>query len=196
MFEGDHLDEEAYYYGLRTIARKRALDEINSKIKSDGGAAVWHGTQLASISDEAIAYAENVWPNFYGVQTHLGFKKAWSSIWYHAKLQPARFDIAIWQDVGGRRVLQGLATGRASKGREHLTLNWVERNFGSDYHRFGILIPILSSFEHYGHLLGAHTLLIKNPVDPSIYTKYGYAPKEVKGSESNVEFLGKEMSDG
>lgn len=186
--------DEAYYYGLRTIARMRALDELNKLILSAGGASILDGTSLASIDDDAIRHAETVWPRYYGTATHPGFSKAWSSIWYHAALQPSRFDIAVWQNVDGTKVLQGLAVGARSSGNSHLTLNWVERNFGPEYTRYGVLVPILSSFEHYAHLLGVDKVLIKNPVDPSKYERYGYEPIRIKGS--TTLFLGKEMSDG
>lgn len=91
-------------------------------------------------------------------------------------------------------MLQGLAVGTRSSGNEHLTLNWVERNFGPEYTRFGVLVPILSSFEHYAYLLGVDKVLIKNPVDPSRYERYGYAPIKIKSS--TTVFLGKEMNHG
>lgn len=186
--------DDAYYYGLRTIARKRTLDELNAKILAFGGAKVWQGTTLASIDDDAIKYAEEVWPRFYGPGTHPGFVKPWSSIWYHAQLQPSRFDIAVWQEIDGLRVLQGLATGTRSHGNSHLTLNWVERNFGPEYTKYGVLIPILSCFEHYAHLLDVDRVLIKNPVDPSKYERYGYAPFRIR--DSATVFLSKEKEDG
>lgn len=68
--------DEAYFYGLRTIARKRALDEMNALILSAGGASVLDGTSLASVDDDAIRYAEVVWPTHYGEATHHGFAKA------------------------------------------------------------------------------------------------------------------------
>lgn len=185
---------EEYYYLLRTIARKRALDELNHKILVAGGAQAWTGTTLASIDDSAIKYAEGVWPKFYGPSTHPGFSKPWSSIYYHSLLQPARFEIAVWQEIEGKRVLQGLAAGTKSHGNDHLTLNWVERNFGPEYTRYGVLVPILSSFEHYAHLLDVKKVLIKNPVDPSKYERYGYARLRIKGS--STLFLSKELKNG
>ncbi|WP_417269953.1 hypothetical protein [Celeribacter sp.] len=186
------IDEVAYYYGLRTIARKRALDDFNKFVCAHGGAAEWDASSLASIDEEAINYAETVWPKYYGKSTHTGFQRNWSSIWHQATLQPAHFELAIWQEVEGNRVLQGLACGSASSGREHLTLNWVERNFGPEYIKYGVLTPILSCFEHYAHLLGASRALIKNPIDPSIYEKYGYTPIQIKRAKG-VAFLGKEL---
>ncbi len=185
--------DEAYYYGLRAISRLRAMQKLNQRILADGGATVWHGTTLASINNDAIDFAEQAWPQYYGPATHLGFVKPWSSIWYHAQLQPSNFNVAVWQEVDGRPVLQGMATGTRSHGNTNLTLNWVERNFGPEYTRFGVLIPILLCVEEYARLLDVERVLIKNPVDPSKYERYGYAPFNVR--DSKTVFLGKEMSD-
>lgn len=188
------MNDNNYYYALRIIARKWALDQLNRRILCDGGATLLHGTTLASITDEAITYAEEVWPKHYGSTTHSGFVKPWSSIWYHTQLQPSNFNIAVWQDFGERRVLQGMAVGTRSSGNSHLTLNWVERNFGPEYTRYGVLLPILLSFEHYARLLDVDKVLIKNPVDPSKYERYGYTAVKIK--KSKVDFLGKELKNG
>ena len=153
----------------------------------------WSHTELASVTDEAVEYATNVWPKYYGPDTHLGFCNPWTRIIRHARLQPSRFEIAVWQAVNGVRVLQGLAAGTRSHGNENLSLNWVERNFGPEYSRFGVLLPILSCFENYARLLGVHRVLIKSPVDPSKYERYGYSRVSMK---SPTLFFGKEMNDG
>lgn len=170
------------------------MKALNQKILKDGGASTWDGTKLATISQDAIEYAEEIWPGHYSPETHTGFKKQWSSIWYHTNLQPSNFNLAIWQDLNGKEVLQGLATGRTSEGKEHLTLEWVERNFGPEYTRFGILIPTLVCFEEYAKLLGCRRVLIKNPVDPSKYTRFGY--KSFTISKSTTDFLSKEVPNG
>ena len=190
------LREEAYYYYLRTIARDDTVGLLKARMSKDGGAAVWHGTRLASIDDEAINYAETVWPKYYSSSgtSHTGFKKAWPSIWYHTKLQPSNFNLAIWQTVNGIDVLQGMAAGKTSDGKKHLSLNWVERNFGPEYHRFGILVPVLMCFERYAELLGCDRALIKNPVDPSKYSRYGYNLFNVR--KSVTTFMAKEFPNG
>lgn len=184
--------DAAYYYALRALARNDAMKKLNARILRDGGAAEWDGTSLASIDDEAVFDAETEWPRWYGESTHHGFVRPWPKIWAQAQLQPANFNVAVWQEVNNERVLQGMATGTASSGREHLTLNWVERNFGRTYLRFGVLIPILLCFEGYGRLLGARKLLIKNPVDEMKYKRYGYADVEIH--KSTTRYLGKEIS--
>lgn len=190
------MRDEAYYYGLRTIARKNTLDRLNHRIKRDGGAQVWDKTELASVSDEAIEYAETTWRTYYSSDpnSHLGFSKAWSSIWYHANLQPSNFNLAIWQTFDGKKVLQGLAVGQSSEGKKHLTLTWVERNFGPEYTRFGILVPTLMCFERYAQLLDCERVLIKNPIDPTKYTRYGYEPFTIR--KSTTDFLSKEVPYG
>lgn len=184
--------DEAYYYALRVLARNDAMKRLNARILRDGGALEWDGTSLASINDEAIFYAETEWPKWYGEMTHYGFVKPWAKIWDHAQRQPANFNVAVWQRVGSENVLQGMATGAVSSGREHLTLNWVERNFAPTYLRFGVLIPVLLCFEGYGRLLGVRRLLIKNPVDEAKYKRYGYADVEIH--KSTTRYLGKEIS--
>lgn len=185
-------NDVAYYYALRVLARDDAMKRLNARILRDGGAAEWNGTSLGSIDDEAIFHAETEWPKWYGEATHCGFVRPWARIWAQAQLQPASFNVAVWQEVNHRRVLQGMATGAASSGREHLTLNWVERNFAPTYLRFGVLMPILLCFEGYGRLLGARRLLIKNPVDETKYKRYGYTDVEIH--KSTTRYLGKEIS--
>lgn len=186
-------EEVAFFDELRRIARERTKLALNRKILAFGGAATWDATTLASISNEAVDYAESIWRGYYGTTTHLGFVRRWSSIWAHAKLQPSNFNVAVWQSFEGRDVLQGIATGTRSHGNAHLTLNWVERNFGPEYSRFGVLIPILMCFEEYARLLDVDRVLIKNPVDPSKYEKYGYKLFNVR--KSKTVFLGKELRD-
>ena len=73
-----------------------------------------------------------------------------------------------------QRFLQGLALGKPSDGKTHLTINWVERSFAPTYMRGGILLPILACAEEYARLSGCRRVLIKNPDEPSKYARYGY----------------------
>jgi len=191
LFEVPINFDVAYYYGLRTVARKRTMESLNKKILADGGASIWGGTSLASISEEAIDFATKEWPNHYGVHTHKGFSKSWTAIWSHAQLQPSNFNVAVWQQFGDRKILQGLAVGSTSSGKKHACLNWVERFFGPEYSKFGVLVPILMCFEEYARLLEVERVLIKNPVDPSIYERCGYARYTIP--KSGTSFLSKEI---
>ena len=93
---------------------------------------------------------------------------------------PSFFDLAIWQRIEGSSVLQGLALGKPSDGKTHLTINWVERSFAPNYLPGGILLPMLACAEEYAKLLGCKRVLVKNPVDPSKYQRYGYSPYELR----------------
>lgn len=188
------MNENAYFYGLRAIARARTMEFLNNRVLVDGGAVELDGTILSSIDEEAIAYAETEWPKFYGESTHFGFSKPWSYIWYHADLQPSNFNLAIWQKFNDNKVLQGLAVGKTSEGKKHLSVNWVERNFAPSYNRFGILPPTLICVEEYAALLGCERVLIKNPVDASKYERYGYEPYDIR--KANAVFLSKEVPYG
>lgn len=90
-------EEVAFFDELRRIARERTKEALNRKILAFGGAATWDATTLASISNEAVNYAETIWRGYYGATTHLGFVRRWSSIWARAMLQPSNFNIAVWQ---------------------------------------------------------------------------------------------------
>lgn len=91
---GKALNENAYFYGLRAIARARTMENLNNRVLVDGGAVELNGTILSSIDEEAIAYAETEWPKFYGESTHFGFSKPWSYIWY---TPTCNHPISTWQ---------------------------------------------------------------------------------------------------
>ena len=70
--------------------------------------------------------------------------------------------------------------GRPSNGKTHLTINWVERSFAPTYLKGGILLPVLACAQEYAKLLGCKRILIKDPVDPKLYERYGYSPYELR----------------
>jgi len=92
----------------------------------------------------------------------------------------SHFNLAVWQhyteDDVEKRILQGLALGKPSRAKTHLTVNWVERSFAPSYFRGGVLLPVLACAEEYGKLLGCERVLVKDPVDLSVFEKYDYAP--------------------
>jgi hypothetical protein len=94
-----------------------------------------------------------------------------------------------------KKVLQGLALGKFSNARTHLTINWVERSFEPTYLRAGILPIVLDCASVYADLVGAERVLIKDPVDPAVYMKYGFAPFKPK-KRVHGTYLSKELSHG
>jgi hypothetical protein len=84
-----------------------------------------------------------------------------------------------------------MALGKPSSGKTHLTINWVERSFAPTYLRGGTLLPILACAEEYAKLLGCKRVLIKNPIEPSKYARYGYAPYRLRNVSS--AYLCKEL---
>lgn len=186
-------DQIAYYYTLRTEARKRVVDQLNLRATDERSRAIWGGVELASVTDEATEYARLEWPKFYSKDTHQGFSVSWERLYHKFKQIPAHFGVAIWQTVEDKRVLQGLALGKPSEAMKHLTVNWVERSFEPTYFRGGVLLPILACAEEYGNLLGCERVLIKDPIDAGVYERYGYAPVRLHGGAT---YLKKELPHG
>lgn len=176
MITSDH----AYYYALRQASRKAVAESLMRKISNTQGKMPWSGVTLSSIARRAIDYARLEWPKYYFDETHHGFKESWDALYRRFQARPSFFDLAIWQRLGTTDVLQGLALGRPSNGKTHLTLNWVERSFAPTYLRGGVLLPILACAQEYAKLLGCQRILIKDPVDPAIYERYGYRPYELR----------------
>lgn len=189
------LDEYklAYYYTLRTEARRRVVEQINRRATTDRSRETWDGITLASVNLEAIEYARLEWPKHYGPDTHGGFSQSWERLYYKFAQMPDHFGLAIWQDIEDKKVLQGLALGKPSRAKTHLTINWVERSFEPTYFRGGILVPILACAEEYGNLLGCERVLVKDPIDPGVYQRYGYAPFTL---HKGAEYLAKELPHG
>ena len=84
------------------------------------------------------------------------------------------FDLAIWQTIDEKQVLQALALGQPSNRKTQLNLNWIERSFAPTYLKIGALVPILACAEEYAKLIGAARVVVKDAVDPAIYARYGY----------------------
>jgi hypothetical protein len=171
--------KHSYYYALKTASRRVVVEDFNARIV---GAAQsvrnnsWQGMVLQSINKEAIDYARIEWSKHYSTETHMGFNDSWETIYNKYEPIPAFFDLAIWQIVPPNRTLQALALGKPSDGKTHLTINWVERYFGPNCLKGGVLLPILACAEEYARLLGCKRVLIKNPVDPAKYERYGFKP--------------------
>lgn len=117
-----HFDpyKHAYYYTLRYHSRSIVVSAINNKIKNLGGRGNWDLMTLGSIDAEAIAAARLEWPKYYGESTHPGFQESWERLYHKFANRPSFFDLAIWQVVDGKRVLQGLALGRPSNAKNPL----------------------------------------------------------------------------
>lgn len=185
------IPQLAYYYALRNLARRQVADSINERVKRHGGCQHAGGLTLCSINRESINYARLEWPRYYGDETHNGLAYGWDELHRKFSARPAHFDLAIWQQIGEERVLQGLALGKPSRGKNHLTLNWIERSFAPTYLKGGVLLPILACAEEYAKLLGSERVLIKDPVQPEKYEIYGYKP--FNGIKGPAVYLCKEI---
>lgn len=174
------MDNRAYYYFLKSEARDRTAAALNRRINSADDRLRWGRLTLCSIlgSDvgSAVEFAETEWAKFYGDSTHHGFVHSWGRLAKQHWNAPDHFDLAVWQKIDEKQVLVALALGNPSHSRTHLTIKWVERYFGHSYLAGRALEPILTCAEEYAKLLGSQRVLVKDPVDPVKYERYGYAP--------------------
>lgn len=104
---------------------------------------------------------------------------------------PANFNMAVWQDVSGQKILRGMALGRPSKAMKHISINWLERSYVHPPFKGGVLLPILASGEEYAKLLGSSRVLVKNAVDCEEFEQYGYAPLDQ--APAGASYLSKEI---
>lgn len=190
----------SYYYALQSEARSRTMNSLNRRILRSGGLKYWNNLTLASIlgadPGDALSFAKNEWPRYYGDETHLGFSQDWPSLAIKNINDPDHFNLAIWQKVDGEQVLVALALGNPSKRRKYLTIKWIERYYGYNYLAGRALWPILVCAEEYAKLLGSERVLIKDPVDPNKYRRYGYEEFSHPGVRFGGSYLGKDVSDG
>ena len=185
--------KHAYYYALRDASRRAVADSLLAKVANLPNKAPWSSLVFSSINKAALDFARTEWPKYYSDQTHNGFVESWEALYHKFVPIPSYFDLAIWQIVEGVSILQALALGKPSDGRTHLTINWVERSFAPTYvHlRGGALLPILACAQEYAKLLGCQRVLIKNPVDPAKYGRYGYTPFSLR--RVSATYLCKEL---
>ncbi|MBO0661833.1 hypothetical protein LQ948_04545 [Jiella sp. MQZ9-1] len=187
-------DEQAYfyYYVLRMEARKSVVDALNRRIKTSDHRSRWRGITLASVNEESVDYARREWSKNYSVGGFQGFKDSWERLNYKFKAIPSHFNIAVWQSYEDVKVLQGMALGKPSRGKTHLTINWLERSYVTPYFRGGVMLPILACAEQYAKLLRCERVLVKDAADPNEFSNYGYNPYSALGRG----YIAKELRDG
>jgi hypothetical protein len=182
----------AYYDHLKFISRQKVADSFIKRFRKTGGPHSWDIVTLSSVKKNALDFARIEWPKHYSNAPNFnGFPIGWPEIYHKFSYRPSFFDLAIWQHIAGEDVLQGLCIGRPSRGKTHLTINWIERSFAPNYFRGGILLPTLACAYEYARLLGCRRVLIKNPIDSDIYEKYGFTPFSLRGACGT--YLGKEL---
>ncbi|MEQ3671363.1 hypothetical protein [Pseudophaeobacter sp.] len=193
-------ESRAYYYALQNIARERTANSLNKRLLKDGGIQRWDNLTLCSIIGDdigdALEFAGTEWVKHYGPETHNGFTTSWTDLVHRNLSDTDHFNLAVWQKVDGNQVLVALAIGTPSNKRTYLTLKWIERYFGHSYLGGRALWPILTCAEEYARLLECKKILIKDPVDPAKYERYGYEEFVHPGVRLGGNYLGKDMTDG
>ena len=182
----------AYYYTLRREARARVVDALNRRIKTEDHRETWRGITLASVKQDAIEYATFKWSKYYDGETHTPLPVTWERLYHSFSAKLAHFNVAVWQTLPDGPILRGMAFGKPSDGKTHLTINWLERSPEPDYFKGGVLLPILACAEEYAKLLGCERVLIKNPVDASAFHRFGYGKSD--HAPKGASYVAKEMN--
>lgn len=190
----------SYYYALKVEARRRTTDALNRRAIREGTIAAWDKLTICSIMGtdigDALSFAEGRWPQFRSPATHGEFECDWRSLAYKAVNDTDHFDLALWQEIDGEQILVALALGAPSNGRKFMILKWVERYFGPSPVAGRTLWPILTCAEEYARLLGSDRVLIKDPIDPTVYQRYEYETFVHPNVPYGGNYLSKEVSNG
>lgn len=193
-------DPYAYYYALRTEARIRTMDSLNSRLLRSGGVDGFRGLTLCSTLNsqigDALRFAEVEWPRFASEATHPRPVDSWRSLYFTFAPRPDHFEVAVWQQIEGQQVLVGLAMGNPSHARTHLTIKRIERFFGQSLIAGRAMWPMLTCAQEYAKLLGCQRILIKDPVDSGLFGKYGYAPYHHPQVAHGGSYVAKELNNG
>lgn len=195
------MDNKLYYYALNVEARSRTQNALNARIlREPGSLQKFDRLTLCSIVSpdmpSALEFATEEWPKHYAPETFQGFGVSWYDIVVPKLSDPDVFELAIWQEVEGKQVLAALAFGNPSHARSHLTVKWVERFYGHTYVGGRVLLVVLSCAEEYAKLLGSQRVLIKDPLVPQKYERYGYTAFTHPYVPHGGNYMAKELGNG
>lgn len=195
---GSLSQSSLYYYALLSEARARTEKALNSRImRENESLQFFDKTTLCSIHSpempDALNFADSEWPKYRGPSTFEGFGISWHDIARPKLADPDAFNLAIWQEIEGNQVLAALAVGNPSHARTHLTLKWVERFYGPTYIGSRVLVPVLTCAEEYAKLLGSERVLVKDPLAPHKYERYGYISYRHPYVPHGGRYLAKEL---
>lgn len=188
------MDNRAYFYALKSEARRRTAQAINKRVKPQHGLQFRRLTLCSILGREvgdAIEFEQERWK----AKNSERLGRTWQNLAISFSNAPDHFDLAIWQEVEGEQVLVAMALGNPSNARSHLTLKWVERYFGDNHLAGRALEVVLTCAEEYAKLLGSQRVLIKDPVDAVKYERYGYRPFTHPSVPHGGSYLSKELSD-
>lgn len=146
-------------------------------------AATLHGTGVSSdtlltpISPRAIRAFQRQWrsPHFSGAGNWV-----WTLLARRFVRKPRSFHAALWHGSE----LCGLCVGRVSKGRENLTLHYMESAPSRTHPLRGLVIPfMLEAATQYAFALGVKRLVLREPL-PGLIPRCAFS-KLCRGSSLN-----------
>ncbi len=162
---------EPKYEGYREAVRLHTETEVIT-LSASGiyPPEVQLGFRLTAITPEAVDATETYWQH-----TVL----PWRRIVGQNKPYVRRFEVAMW--IG--EALVGMAVGRPSRGRDNLTLQYLERDRGANAFPTmkGYVADIaFTAAENYATVIGRDWLKLRGPIPQAVplYTKLGFTTVE------------------
>jgi hypothetical protein len=147
------------YEGYRGVARETTHETL-AELAATGEFPehAFAGLRFAPIDDDAVSAAVPGW----GLRDF-----PWREIVWQARPYVRRFEVAIWRYDD----LQGLCVGRASEGREHVTIHYLERRWRHNPYEGWVAQIVADIADNYGKILGSQWLRIRNP-EPGAIRRY------------------------
>ena len=159
-------DAHRRYQGFRDAAFHYAYDEMTKHTPSDCILAI------REVDAKAISLAM---ANISLGYSHKNGGFQWDLIWRQVRSTPRRFDVSVWDGS----FLCGLAIGMASRGKQNVTIKWMER-----FNSYEALPK--GQFRYHGFYrgrqlrkksLGSQWLMVRDPLPGTerLYMEHGFS---------------------
>lgn len=171
--------KEREYEGYRQAAREMTESDIFDRAEGgDFTSNALLGMRLTSIDDTTLDAISEQWGTS---------EFPWRQICGQARPFIRRFEVAIW--IGDE--LEGLCTGRASRGDDNVTIHFLERSPDPSYLKGYIAEIATDAAEAYAFVIGRRRVKLKNPVPGAlpVYQTLGFTLAETYRRNTYYERL-------
>lgn len=177
-----YLEAQALYAELRQIAFDRA---VNRAVARGIGTSA---TAITSITPRALQAYAAAWAGRGHWTGDGGWP--WDVIARPYLKKPRAFHAALWEGD----VLCGLAVGTVSRGKERITLRFMQSSPHAAHPLRGrVTLLMFEAATAYGEVLGSKQLILRDPLDGavSIYRRLGF---EIAGNRRGVVYLARKLA--
>jgi hypothetical protein len=118
-----------------------------------------------------------------------GWELPWEAIVGQIRPYLRRFTVSIWFEGH----LYGLGAGKASRGKENVTIHYLERRPRENPFAGWVAMIVLDAADNYGKILGSQWVKIKNPAAGAI-PKYEALGFSLAGKYRGATYYQRRMS--